>query len=307
MRTPRTRRRVLAIGSVALALAAGASGRAATRMLPELPPLESPATLERHVGKVVWMEMATPDIAAAERFYGGLFGWTFRELPNGRNRYVLALAAGRPVAAFLAHGPIVDPRGQPAWLPFFSVADVDAVATRAVEEGGRRLAGPKAVPARGRQAVLTDPEAATFAVVASTSGDSADTLPAEGTWIWSSLHARDADAGAAFYQRLFGFEVYDLASRDALLHVVLSSDDYARAGINEQPVDAVHRRAYWLNFVRVRDATAAAATAVALGGRVVIAPRADRHGGQLAVVADAAGAVTGLMEWSADATHAEPK
>jgi predicted enzyme related to lactoylglutathione lyase len=36
---------------------------------------------------------------------------------------------------------------------------------------------------------------------------------------------------------------------------------------------------------------------VALGGRVLVAPRVDRHGGRVAVVADPLGARFGLFEW----------
>jgi len=35
-----------------------------------------------------------------------------------------------------------------------------------------------------------------------------------------------------------------------------------------------------------------------LGGRVLVEPRIDRHGGRIAVVADPSGAPVGLMEWS---------
>jgi predicted enzyme related to lactoylglutathione lyase len=38
--------------------------------------------------------------------------------------------------------------------------------------------------------------------------------------------------------------------------------------------------------------------AVRLGGRVLVAPHPDRHGGMVAVVADPAGAAVGLMEWT---------
>ena len=53
------------------------------------------------------------------------------------------------------------------------------------------------------------------------------------------------------------------------------------------------------------DASRTAAQAVALGGRILVEPRADRHGGQLAVVADPQGAPIGLMEWSDQYTHDE--
>jgi len=50
---------------------------------------------------------------------------------------------------------------------------------------------------------------------------------------------------------------------------------------------------HWLNFVRVTDAGAAAAKAVALGGRVLVKPHLDRHGGKAAIIADPTGAPVG--------------
>jgi predicted enzyme related to lactoylglutathione lyase len=54
---------------------------------------------------------------------------------------------------------------------------------------------------------------------------------------------------------------------------------------------------HWLNFVRVEDAVKMTAKTVALGGRVLVEPRLDRHGGKVAVVADPLGAPFGLLEW----------
>jgi predicted enzyme related to lactoylglutathione lyase len=47
----------------------------------------------------------------------------------------------------------------------------------------------------------------------------------------------------------------------------------------------------------VDDAAQASAKVTALGGRVIVEPREDRHGGKIAVVADPQGAHFGLMEW----------
>ena len=73
------------------------------------------------------------------------------------------------------------------------------------------------------------------------------------------------------------------------------------------PRDSAHRHSHWLNFVRVENAADSVAKVVGMGGRVLVEPRADRHGGMLAVVADPAGAPFGLMEWSESDTKAEPK
>jgi hypothetical protein len=77
--------------------AATAAAHAALGAAVILPPLTQPASGEHHVGKVVWTDLVTPDLESAKRFYGGLFGWTFRDVPGDRN-YALALLNGEPVA-----------------------------------------------------------------------------------------------------------------------------------------------------------------------------------------------------------------
>jgi predicted enzyme related to lactoylglutathione lyase len=273
----------------------------------ELPPLNTPASAEHHIGKVVWADLVTPDLAAAERFYGGLFGWTFQTIHTGDSDYAVALGDGRPVAGLL-HKPI--PAGehrQSAWLTFIAVRDVDAAKRVALAHGAKTVSDARNYPLRGRQAVLSDPEGAVFAILASSSGDAPDFLAAPGEWIWSSLLSRDPGAEAAFYQEVFGYDVFDLASDDGLEHVILSSDDYARASANASPGDSKRRHPHWLNFIRVDNTTDKVAQAVASGGRVLVEPHVDRHGGHVAVIADPAGAPLGLMEWTDTDSKVEPK
>ena len=47
--------------------------------------------------------------------------------------------------------------------------------------------------------------------------------------------------------------------------------------------------------------------AVALGGKMLVEPHEDRHGGKSAVIADPAGAPLGLMEWSGPQSKVEPQ
>jgi predicted enzyme related to lactoylglutathione lyase len=273
----------------------------------ELPALNSPPSTEHHLGKMVWADLVTPDLAAAEKFYGGLFGWTFRRIRAGSSEYAVAMLDGRPIAG-LMEKPI--PRGerhQSAWLTFMAAGDVDAVKRVAVAHGAKVLVDTKSYPMRGRQCVVSDPEGAVFAILASSSGDSPDFLPVTGEWIWSSLHAKDAGAAAAFYQELFGYDVFEMPSEDGAEHLILSTDDYARASANSLPGGSARRHPHWLNFVRVEHAADITAKVVAMGGRVLVEPRIDRHGGMLAVVADPAGAPFGLMEWTESDTKTEPK
>jgi predicted enzyme related to lactoylglutathione lyase len=273
----------------------------------ELPPLNSPPSGEHHAGKMVWADLVTPNLAAAEKFYGTLFGWTFQSTRAGNSEYAVAMLDGRPVAGLLEKAIPSGERHQSAWLTFLAASDVDGVKKTALAHGAKLLAADKSYPMRGQQCVLADPEGAVFALLASSSGDPPDYLPVAGEWIWSSLHAKDAGAEAAFYQQLFNYDVFEAPSDDGLEHLILSSDNFARASANDLARDSARRHSHWLNFVRVNSAAEAAAKVLALGGRVLVEPRPDRHGGMLAVVADPAGAPFGLMEWSDSDSKEEPK
>jgi len=41
-------------------------------------------------GRFVWHDLMTKDVAAAKRFYGGLFGWQFENTKRGDRPYVIA-------------------------------------------------------------------------------------------------------------------------------------------------------------------------------------------------------------------------
>jgi predicted enzyme related to lactoylglutathione lyase len=263
----------------------------------ELPPLVEPASQEHHPGKVVFIELLTSDMAVAKRFYGDLLGWTFRDIPDGRSKYAEAFLDGHPVAGLLHREIPAGENRQPAWLSFIAVSDVDAAKKTAVEAGAKVLFEPHDLPNRGREAVFADPQGAVFAVLASSSGDPPDLQAEPGDWIWSSLITRDPDADAAFYQTLFDYDVFDLPADGTSQHFLLASDNYARASVNSLPEEAPKAHPHWLNFIHVEDADKMAAKLVALGGRVLVEPRDDRHGGKVAVVADPLGAPFGLLEW----------
>jgi uncharacterized protein len=263
-----------------------------------LPPLVQPASREHHEGKVIWADLVTPDVAAAKRFYGALLGWSFNDIHTGTSDYSLALLDGRPAGGLFQRAMRPGEQRQPAWLTFISVRDVAAAERHILAQGGKVLSAPRSYPDRGRQAVFADPQGAVFAVLQSSSGDPEDVLAAPGEWIWSSVITRDPDTDAAFYQNVFGYDVFEIPSTDGATHVLLSTEDYARASLNGLPADGTKRHAHWLNFVRVNSAIDTAARVEALGGRVLVKPFRDRHGGLVAVVADPAGAPFGLLEWT---------
>jgi predicted enzyme related to lactoylglutathione lyase len=134
----------------------------------QLPALVEPASQEHHVGKVIFVELVTPDLAAAKQFYAGLFGWTYRDIQVGGKAYAAAFLDGRPVAGLFHNAVLAGERRQPAWLTFVAVRDVDAAKTIALQHGAKVLFVPHCIPDRGCEAVFADPQGAVFAVLAST-------------------------------------------------------------------------------------------------------------------------------------------
>jgi predicted enzyme related to lactoylglutathione lyase len=310
LRPRRLRWLVLVVGAAALlyAVAVAAAGSPAANAAANaaagpqpLPPLVDPATAQHLAGKVIWLDLVTPRLDSAERFYAGLFGWSFRTTQVGGRQYATAWLDAQPVAGLIQRAAPPGARRRPVWLAFLSVSDVEAAKRLALRHGARLLADTRDYPQRGRQAILADPEGAVFAVLDSSAGDPPDDLPDTGDWIWSALLTRDPDREAAFYQAVFGYQVFDVAggSGDGSDHIILSSDNYARESVNQLSGQRrARRRPHWLNFVRVADVDAAADRAAALGGQVLLAPHADREGNRMAVIADPAGAALGLMQWT---------
>lgn len=280
--------------TVLLQLALASNAAAAT---PAVQAVVDPPSTEHHVGKFIFAELVTPDLAAAKQFYGGLFGWSFRDVPAAGTHYAEASLDGRPIAAMAQREIRASELRQPAWLGYIAVTDMAATQKTALLGGGKLLSPPRAMPDRGRSAVFADPQGAVFGVLASSAGDPPDVLAETGEWIWRSLLTPDPDAGAAFYQKVFDYEVFELPADGLRQHVILASEDYARASANTAPASGAASHPHWLNYVRVDDAAKSAARAVALGGKVLVAPRMDRQGGMLAVVADPQGAPVGLLEW----------
>jgi hypothetical protein len=134
-------------------------------------------------GALNFNSLNTRDPAAAKSFYGSVFGWETLTLDGGAEMWTLpgygdylerdtpglrkmVAEAGAPerfvdVVASIMPLP-ADHDDVPAhWSVTFAVDDADGIAQRAVELGGKVLAGPLDAP-WVRMAIISDPQGATF-------------------------------------------------------------------------------------------------------------------------------------------------
>ncbi len=235
-------------------------------------------------GVPCWVDNLVPDVEAALRFYGELFGWEFDG--PGPGDYYVAKLRGRDVAGIGAQPP-----GVPAaWNTYVSVASVDDSARAAA--GHVRVEPVDAFPA-GRVAVLEDGASAFIGLWEPAERRGAQLVNEASAYAMSALHTPDPDAAARFYRDTFGWETEPFAPGISLFRL----PGYV-GGEPGQPVPldvvAVMARddgpARWSVDFWVDDADALAARAPELGGGVVVAPF-DSIPTRQAVIADPFGAV----------------
>ena len=252
----------------------------------------------RLAGKFVWAELATNDLDNAQRFYGGLFGWTFAEVDG----YVTAFNGGEPVAGLFYRTPPKDRPVRPRWICLVSAENL-ADATKAVLAAGGSVRQPAmSLPGLGERVIFADSEGALFGAMRLSQGDPEDYLAETGSWIWLHLLSNDVAKAGRFYQTLGGYDLYDNRKSDQGLRYLLVRDGYARAAITPLSPQRVQEgvKPLWVPFIRVASVAASVAQVPALGGKVVLPPRADFFRGRIAVVEDATGGAVGLMEWDAE-------
>jgi len=262
---------------------------------PILPPLTTVSGSPRLPGKFIWADLVTDDVVAAQKFYTGLFGWTFCNLGG----YAIAANDERPLGGMFQRARPADQSAKPRWLGYLSVANVERAKAAVTRAGGRVLAAPQKMPKRGEQAVFADAEGALFGVIKSSSGDPQDFLAEPGDWIWIQLLSRDGRKAAEFYREVGGYTIIENTTANKLSDYVLASEGYARATVRTIRTNDEKLRPNWLPFVRVKNVGDSLALAKQLGGRGLIEPKPELFDGKVAVIADPTGAAIGLLEWPA--------
>lgn len=109
-------------------------------------------------GAFSWVELMTSDRAAARRFYGGLFGWTFGKMSDFD--YEMVKAGDQAVAGLMGMPPDCPAGTPPCWSVYVTVTGADETCAKAKELGGKVLVSPRDIPTVGRFAVIQDPQGA---------------------------------------------------------------------------------------------------------------------------------------------------
>jgi predicted enzyme related to lactoylglutathione lyase len=244
-------------------------------------------------GNFCWVELGTGDSAAAERFYGRLFGWQSREGQVGTGApYTLLSLGSRDVAGLYELSQAQVTRGiQPHWLSYVRVVEADRAGELVRVFGGSLLSGPTEIPEMGRMAVVADPAGAIFALWQAGRHRGSGLLGVPGAPCWNELLTPDPLAVEPFYKGVFGWEAeVGLGLGD---YKIFRNGEQSAAGLASLSGEGVPP--YWLSYFAVEDCDASVAVVRDQEGSVLVEPEEIPTVGRLAVVADPQGAVFAII------------
>lgn len=240
------------------------------------------ATVSTRAPLATWHELVAGDVRPEQAFYAELFGWSIAMGEPGGADYPTAEVDGRPQAGFLR----LQGR-RPHWLTYVRVSDVDRVAARASEQGGRVYAAPEEIAGVGRYTVFADPQGA---LVAASLPEEPSLPPHASVFVWDELMTTDVAGAKRFYAAIFGWSVAPSFPG----YAVFRSEGRDVAGVLAKPPEVPVP--VWLPYVRVGNADESTRRARALGAHLVAGPHELEDVGRWSVLLDPGGAVFGLVE-----------
>ncbi|HSL59772.1 MAG TPA: VOC family protein [Acidimicrobiales bacterium] len=245
-----------------------------------------------------WIDLATPDPAAAKQFYGELFGWTFTDEDTDQPGvpYTMARKGEHTAAGMMLLSEEMAASGMPpVWSTYVTVDDLDAAVARVAPAGGSVMQPPMDVMTAGRMAVVADPAGAVICLWEARDHIGCEVVNEHGALTWNELTTPEPPAVAGFYADVLGWtsETAPMPSGEYTVFHVAGANEDGIAGAMAPPVPEMPT--YWGIYFHVDDAAATVAAARDLGAQILMEPMTMPEVGTFATIADPQGAVFGVM------------
>jgi predicted enzyme related to lactoylglutathione lyase len=248
-------------------------------------------------GTFSWIDLATTDAEAAKKFYTGLFGWSFVDVPAGEaGIYTMFQIDGKEVAALYQMGPEQSAQGiPPHWMSYVSVANAAESAKKAKSLGGQIVMDAYDVMDAGRMALIQDPVGAMVALWEPHTHIGAKLVNEPGTFTWNELATTDTEKSGEFYTKLFDWktEVYEMPSGP---YTTFINQDRMNAGMMKMTEEWGDAPPHWLVYFAVADCEENTAKAKSLGAQILVPPTDAGEVGRFAVIQDPQGAVLSIIK-----------
>ncbi len=247
-------------------------------------------------GTFSWLDLSTSDVGSSKEFYGGLFGWEFRDddVPGG-GTYTMCHLGGDAVAAMMRQDE------QPGhWNSYVTVQNADETAARAKELGASMFEEPFDVMDSGRMAVFADPGGAELCVWEPRGHIGAGRVNDAGCMAWNELQTRDPGAAGAFYAELFGWKLDPIEQDGATVYVTVKNRvGWSNGGFMPMDEQRGDTPSFWMAYFSIPSCDEAVSRAQELGGGLLAGPM-EPGMGRIAVLSDPQGAVFAVFEGDVD-------
>jgi uncharacterized protein len=245
--------------------------------------------MNHHLGRFIWRELVTKDVARSKAFYEALLGWRYEDTESGAHgAYTMIYNGDKGVGGIMAAPQAAIPTH---WESYVSVADVDASIAAAKEHGGGSHWGPHDLPTIGRIAGVQSFDRASLAVIKPIGPDQPRERPSVGEFCWETLTTDDIDRSRTFWISVAGW----------MPSTGMGIPTFAVGQNPEDQVADIQKAQggvppHWLTFVVVSDLDAACKRVNELRGKIVIPAMAVGEMGRMAVTLDDQGASIGLFQ-----------
>ncbi len=229
-------------------------------------------------GTPIWFELTTNDQDKAQDFYADVVGWKVAASPSTEHGgYRIANAPdGQGVAGLMTPPPGMD--GVPGWVIYFAANNVDAMADRVKQLGGKVHFGPMDIPQIGRFATVSDPQGVVFQLMKGASPEDSRAFKqmagdaGDGHATWVELVTPDPEGALAFYSALFGWSKQGSMPMGAMGdYTFFGSSESDRPGAIMSS-EATGIQPQWKTYFQVPDIDAAVAKVKAGGGNLLQGP-----------------------------------
>ncbi|GLW62015.1 hydroxylase [Actinomadura rubrobrunea] len=246
-------------------------------------------------GAPCWVELASPKIRAARKFYGGVFGWHSHSYSYDFGDYH-TWTLGKPKGPRVAGMRALAGTAQTShWTCYFAVDDLGAAVRRVRAAGGQVIVEDAEVAHLGRLALAVDPDGVGFALWKGLAFQGAGVVDEPGALCWLELGCRDLDGAQRFYGDVLGWTFVE-RNHEGLTYSYWRVADRSVGGmvVLDSPLRPLERP-QWMPYFAVEDCDACVAKAAKLGARVAVAPR-DIRPGRYSIMRDPLGTPLAVIE-----------
>ena len=223
-------------------------------------------------GRIVWYELMTTDMTAAEAFYGPVVGWTFDKFDGAPMPYD---AINRPGNVSVG-GIMKIPDGMnfpPHWEMYVAVSSFDDAVRDIEKRGGSGLSPGTEIPGVGKFRTMKDPQGAVFAIIQPGRPESRPEADAvNGDCAWHELYTTDAPAALKFYTEVFGWKETSAFDMGPMGKYYMFGRAFPLGGMMTKTPDMAQIPSNWGLYFRVPDVRAGADRITANGGKVLNGP-----------------------------------